>query len=238
VPDNDPPDNDPPDNDPPDEPDLAAGDFSSWIIDVQAAIRGEHGSDVPCDGCTACCTASQFVHIAPDEKDTLAHVPRALLFPAPRLPRGHVVMGYDERGHCPMLIDNQCSIYEHRPRTCRTYDCRVFAAAGIELDDDEKALINARARRWRFSYRTADDRAQHDAVRAASKFLATHADDLPAGAVPADATARAVLAVEIHDVFLRPDEGTGATPDIPTVAAELTRRGRLSFRGPTRASHR
>ena len=240
MPDNDPPDNHPPaaepsDNDPPaaepsDERDLAAGVFSTWIIDVQAAIRGEHGSDVPCHGCTACCTASQFVHIAPDEKDTLAHVPRALLFPAPRLPRGHVVMGYDERGHCPMLIDNQCSIYEHRPRTCRTYDCRVFAAAGIELDDDEKALINARARRWRFSYRTADARTRHDAVRAAATFLATHGDDLPAGTVPADATRRAVLAVEIHDRFLRRDEGTGAatavTPDIPTVAAELTRRSR------------
>ena len=33
--------------------------------------------------CTACCTSSQFVHIEPDETDTLAHIPAALRFPAP-----------------------------------------------------------------------------------------------------------------------------------------------------------
>jgi Fe-S-cluster containining protein len=39
-----------------------------------------------------------------------------------------------------MLIDNRCSIYPHRPRTCGTYDCRVFPAAG--LDNDEKVRIS------------------------------------------------------------------------------------------------
>src|SRR5262245_45885670 len=115
--------------------DLDGGDFSSWLATTQRAIRGDIDADVPCDGCTACCRSSQFVHIAPDETDTLAHIPPALLFPAPQMTRGHVVLGYDERGHCPMLADDGCSIYEHRPRTCRTYDCRVFAAAGVELDD-------------------------------------------------------------------------------------------------------
>ena len=127
-----------------DEPDLPAGDFSSWITDVQAAIRGERAADVPCRGCTACCRSSQFVHIGPDETDTLSHIPAELLFPAPRLPRGHVLLGYDERGHCPMLVDDQCSIYEHRPVTCRAYDCRVFPATGVAVDD--KPLI-ARPRR-------------------------------------------------------------------------------------------
>lgn len=130
---------------------------------MQGAIRGEHGSEVPCGGCTACCTASQFVHIEPDETDTLARIPAELLFPAPRLPRGHVVLGYDERGHCPMLIDDQCSIYEHRPRTCRTYDCRIFPAAGLDLDDNDQALITRQARRWRFDHPTPADRARHDA---------------------------------------------------------------------------
>ena len=60
------------------------------------------------------------------------------------------VLGYDERGHCPMLVDGACSIYEHRPRTCRTYDCRVFPAAGVEPDAD-KAPSPTRARRWRFT---------------------------------------------------------------------------------------
>ncbi len=126
---------------------FAAGDFSGWIIGMQAALRGEQESDVPCGSCTGCCTSSQFVHIAPDETDTLAHIPSALLFPAPRMPRGNVLLGYDEHGHCPMLVDGACSIYAHRPRTCRIYDCRVFAAAGVELDEGEKVHIAHRTTR-------------------------------------------------------------------------------------------
>ena len=185
--------------------DLPAGDFSTWLGEVQRSIRGERGSDVPCDGCTACCTASQFVHIGPDEADTLAHVPAELLFAAPRMPRGHLLLGYDERGHCPMLIDDRCSIYEHRPRTCRTYDCRVFPAAGLEPEGDDKVLIAERAQRWKFSYAGEEDRALHDAVRAAATYLPTHPDLLPDGSAVATNTQLAVMAVEAHGVFLRGD---------------------------------
>ena len=198
---------------------LPAGDFSSWLSDMRAALRSERGADVPCGGCTACCTSSQFVHIGPDETDTLAHIPPALLFPAPLLPRGHVVLGYDERGHCPMLVDNRCSIYEHRPRACRTYDCRIFPAAGLEVGDDEdKDLIARRARRWRFAYPAEADRAQHEAVQSAAAFLAEHAAEMPPGAVPPNVTARAVLAVEIHELFLGDD--SEPDPDVVRVAIE------------------
>jgi Fe-S-cluster containining protein len=148
---------------------LAAGAFSDWLTGMRRALRGEGDSDVPCDGCTACCTSSQFVHIGPEETDTLARIPAELLFPAPRLPEGNVVMGYDEKGHCPMLVDGACSIYEHRPRTCRTYDCRIFAVTAIELDEVAKPEIARRVRRWRFSYDTAEDSALRDAVRAVER---------------------------------------------------------------------
>ncbi len=157
---------------------LAAGDFSAWLAGMRAALDGEADALVPCAGCTACCTASQFVPIGPDETDTLAHIPPELLFPAPRLLRGHVVLGYDERGHCPMLIDGCCSIYEHRPRTCRTYDCRIFPAAGLEIDGEEKVLIAHRASRWRFSYPTPADEADHHEVRAAAASLTEHHDNV------------------------------------------------------------
>jgi len=150
-----------------------AGSFSAWVTDMRAALRGDRDMDVPCEGCTACCTSSQFVHVAPDEADTLAHIPRRLLFPAPGMPRGHLLLGYDEHGQCPMLIDGRCSIYEHRPRTCRTYDCRIFAATGIDIDedDDTKVGVGARAREWRFDYSTDRDRVLHDAVHAAVGFV-------------------------------------------------------------------
>jgi Fe-S-cluster containining protein len=211
-----------------DDRDVPAGDFSSWVVEMQGAIRGEHGSDVPCGGCTACCTSYQFVHIGPDETETLSHIPVELLFPAPRLPRGHVLLGYDERGHCPMLIDNACSVYEHRPKACRTYDCRIFPAAGRGIDDDDKVLIARQARRWQFSFPTEADRVRRDAVRAAARFLDEHTGRLPDGAVPTNATQHAVLAIELHDLFLRRDEETDETtlvdPDPDAVVAELMRR--------------
>lgn len=182
--------------------DLAAGDFSSWLIEIQGAIRGEHGSDVPCDGCTACCTSSQFIHVDPDELDTLAHIPADLLFPAPGRPPGHVVLGYNERGHCPMLIDGECSIYEHRPRTCRAYDCRIFPAAGLDLDDADKIQIGDRARRWRFSHPTEADRLQHDAVRAAARLLQEQTGEPSDRTVSTNPTQLAVRAIEAVRVEL------------------------------------
>jgi len=185
---------------------LPAGGFSAWLSDMQRALHGEAGSDVPCGGCTACCTSSQFIHIGPDESETLARIPAELLFPAPRLPAGNVLLGYDENGHCPMLIGGACSIYEHRPRTCRTYDCRVFPAAGVELDDEDKPLIAQRARRWRFTFPAEIDQIEHDAVRAAARFVQEHRDLLPDDLVPANATQHAVLAIRLHDSYLtQPD---------------------------------
>jgi Fe-S-cluster containining protein len=211
------------------EPDLVAGPFSSWLAEVRGAIRERRTSHVPCGDCTACCRSSQFVHIEPHETDTLSHIPAQLLFPAPGLPPGHALLGYDEHGHCPMLSDNRCSIYEHRPKTCRTYDCRIFPAAGIDIVDD-KELITQRARRWRFTFRTPEDRAQHDAVRAATTFLGEHEDLLPNTAAPLNATQHAVLAIDISDAFLGRDGRTGevtvAEPDADVVRVEIRRRTR------------
>jgi Fe-S-cluster containining protein len=210
------------------EGDLDAGDFSSWLVEIQAALRAERAAEVPCGGCTACCTSSQFVHVGPDETDTLAHIPAELLFPAPRMPEGHVLLGYDERGHCPMLIGNRCSIYEHRPRACRTYDCRVFPAAGVHLDEDgAKVRIAWQAERWRFNFPSPADKTAQDAVRAAARFLRGHPDLLPESAAPTNATQLAVLAIEIHDVFRGREE-----PDPNVVRAEVLRRRGGQWGGP------
>ncbi len=192
-----------------DEPALEAGDFSAWIVEMQAAIRGEGETDVPCAGCTACCTSSQFVHIGPDETDTLAHIPAELLFPAPRMPRGHVLLGYDERGHCPMLVDNGCSIYEHRPRTCRTYDCRIFPATGVKIDDESKVAIAARTRRWEFGFPALEDRVHRDALHAAAAFLREHEELFAASGGPPGETELAVVATSVQHLFVASDAATG-----------------------------
>ena len=214
------------DHDVADQP-LDAGAFGSWIEQIGIAIEGGGEADVPCGTCTACCTASQFIHIAPHERRTLKRVPKALLFPAPRLPAGHVLMPYDERGHCPMLIDNACSIYDDRPQTCRTYDCRVFPASGLTIGDKSKALVARQAERWRFSYLSDDDALTHDAALAAGRFLSEHRDMLVELGLATNATQLAVLAVEIHRLFLAPLNEAGLQrfdPDEDAVRAELVRR--------------
>jgi len=196
--------------------DLPAGGYSAWLREMRDARLTEGPAEVPCGECTACCKSSYFIHVEPDEVETLARIPDALLFPAPGLPEGHVVLGYDENGHCPMLVDEECSIYEDRPRTCRSYDCRVFPAAGVSPGDDGKVLLTERVRRWEFSHPDARDREQHAAVRAAAAFLRERADCFPAGVVPSNETQLAVLALEVYEVFL---EGPGPSRE----AAEIVK---------------
>ena len=188
--------------------DLPAGGFSDWLRSTRSAHATDAEADVLCGECTACCTSSYFVHIGPQETETLARIPSDLLFAAPGLPEGTMLLGYDENGHCPMLIEAKCSIYEYRPLTCRMYDCRVFAAAGIAAD---RTLITQRARRWKFSYPTKGDRKRHAAARAAARFLRERAECFPGGAVPDNPAQVAVLAIKVFDVFLKNDDASGQT---------------------------
>ncbi|PKM77962.1 MAG: hypothetical protein CVU90_04410 [Firmicutes bacterium HGW-Firmicutes-15] len=188
---------------------LPAGCFSSWLRRTRNTLVKENGTDVPCGECKACCTSSYFIHIRPEETQTLTQINRKLLFAAPGLPKGNVLLGYYENGHCPMLIDNKCSIYEHRSLTCRSYDCRIFTAAGIEAGDTDKALINQRIRHWKFSYPTKRDSDQHSAVQAAAMFLRERAECFPAELVPKNSSQLAILAIKVYDVFLKYNDESG-----------------------------
>lgn len=192
--------------------DLPAGDFSAWLRRTRAARLGGDGASVPCGECTACCRSSLFVHVGPEETDTLARIPKGLLFPAPGRPEGHKVLGYDEEGRCPMLVDEGCSIYEHRPRACREYDCRVFPAAGVEASDEGKVLVDRQARRWSFSHPTEGDLNEHAAVRAAASFLRRH-PELLEGQSARSPTRLALLALEVYDAFLERRAEPGASDE-------------------------
>ena len=201
--------------------DLPAGSFVSWLRDTRRALATQHGADVPCGECNACCRSSYFIHITPEETEALAHIPKDLLFAAPGRPEGNVIMGFDEEGCCPMLIDDKCSIYEHRPLTCRNYDCRIFPAAGISAGDEDKDLITQHLSRWKFDYSDEHGSMQHSAVQAAAKFLREHAGSF-AGEVPSNATQLAVLAIRVHQVFLNfDDDRTGFVPSIAEIVTAV-----------------
>jgi hypothetical protein len=110
-----------------------------------------------------------------------------------------------------MLVNEGCSIYEHRPRTCRNYDCRVIAAAGLADDVDGKALISSAAQSWRFDP-VVDTQLQ--AIRAAATFLREHQVEL-GDVLPSTVTQLAVLAFEIHELWLR------GSPDVPAVRERI-----------------
>jgi uncharacterized protein len=104
----------------------------------------------------------------------------------------------------PLLVDGECSISKHRPRTCRTYDCRIFAATGVAEGD--KPLIARQVRRWRFGFPAETDHVERDALRAATKVVEEYADLLPEDRRPVDATEHVVLAVRLRGCVLQRDD--------------------------------
>lgn len=204
---------------------LPAGDFSQWLEETRQGFINEKGATVACGDCRGCCTSSYFVHIRPEEKGALAVIDRKLLFPAPGLPKGHKLMGYFENGFCPMMTDQGCKIYAHRPITCRNYDCRIFAAAGLAAGGEEKATINARILQWEFSYPTELDRKQHAAVMAAAEFLQAHPEGFPAGFMPSNPSQIAILAIKAYEVFLEETEGATAEAMVKAVRDFEAQRG-------------
>ena len=182
---------------------VPAGDFKVWLDRTRDALIKDEGNDVPCGSCTACCTSSYFIHIRPEEKKTLASIPKQVLFPAPGMPKGNYVMGYNEKGHCPMFKDNKCSIYENRPQTCRSYDCRVFYATGLPAGDKRKALINQQVERWRFKFNGTDAGELYNIIRKTARFLVENKKKFPKDVIPSNTTQLAILAIRIYPFFTK-----------------------------------
>ena len=149
-----------------------------------------------------------FVHIAPEETATIRSIPRELLFPAPGRPEGHLVLGYDDQGRCPMLRDDRCSIYDARPQTCRTYDCRILAAAGVLPADPRHADIARRVQAWQFQHPTEQSFRKSAQVRQAFVFLQTNRSLFPPGSLPEHPEQLAAMAIRIHRMFLTDEENS------------------------------
>lgn len=167
---------------------------------MRRALSGREGMDVACGDCVGCCTSSYYIKVRARDRDALSAIPARHLQPDPAA-AGGMLMGFDASGHCPMFGTGGCSIYRSRPETCRTYDCRVFAAAGMTAGEQRPA-INARVARWRFEYPTAGDEREQRAVRAAAGFLRQHPVRFPGGHVPSRPAEIAVLAVKGYTAFL------------------------------------
>ena len=207
-------------------PAIPAGEFSQWLHATEAMLESGNGAaNVPCGSCRGCCRSSMFIHIRPEETQTIQRIPRRLLVPAPGLPKGHLLMGYTDKGECPMLILNNCSIYEDRPQTCRDYDCRVFAATGISVDVQAQPEIAQRTQQWEFAFKNESSRNEHKNVQETAAFLEDNSGLFPQGSLPVYPVQLAALAVEVNKLFFdlkakKPMEGD-AISDIEIVQAIL-----------------
>ena len=167
---------------------------------MQAALAEEQPAEVPCGDCNACCRTAHVIHVRTEEKRTRTRIPRKALLPALGLPPGNLVIGYDQAGCCPLLVDGRCTIYEDRPLACRTFDCRIYAAADIAADS---AAIARQVERWRFAHPSQDDRDRHAAVMAAARHIRQHSECLASAAARRDPLRVAVLAIAVHEAFLQ-----------------------------------
>jgi Fe-S-cluster containining protein len=184
---------------------LPAGNFSEWLRAMRTALATRGGMDVACGDCRGCCVSSYYVKVRAHETSAAAAIGEANLEPGPPGDPGSRLMGFRDNGHCLMLREGNCSIYEHRPETCRSYDCRVFTAAGMDAGPD-KPVINTRVASWRFDYASDRDREEHRAVTAAAAYLRQHPVRFPGGRVPSRPSEIAVLAVKAYEVFLDPPQ--------------------------------
>jgi hypothetical protein len=154
--------------------------------------------------------------LRPDDEAALTAVPaRHLRLPVESL----ALMSYREDGTCPMLEAGRCTIYAHRPQTCRDYDCRIYAATGLS-PDGSRPVIEERVREWRFEFGSQEELGQYGALQRAAAFIRGHAVLFPPASKAHAASAAAVLAVKTWPLFAN-EEGDGSVEPSP---AEQTRR--------------
>lgn len=201
---------------------VPAGRFSAWLRLARRSLRGDEGMDVPCGDCVGCCVSGYSVQLRPADHRATAKIPASFVVSAPGFPPGHLTMRSLANGLCPMLEAGKCTIYQERPQTCLDYDCRIFAAAGLDAGGEDKAVINKRVREWQFSYPTPKDQQEHAAVRAAATFIRERRDSF-AVRVPASPMGIAVLAIKAYDVFLDPLNETRDDADVARAVIDAAR---------------
>uniref|UniRef100_UPI0035B29823 YkgJ family cysteine cluster protein n=1 Tax=Hylemonella sp. TaxID=2066020 RepID=UPI0035B29823 len=154
---------------------------------------------MPCGDCRACCSSGYFIPVRNDETRTIEAIPPNALFHAPSHPTGELLLiGLTKSGRCSMLKNKQCLVYGLRPQACRDYDCRLFAAAGI---NSGIPAIDRTVKKWKFSYRGSAALDKHLSIQAAASFVQTHSSKFPSGKYPTRPDEIAITAVKAHGIF-------------------------------------
>jgi Fe-S-cluster containining protein len=121
------------------------------VEEWRRAITGESREvDVPCNGCQQCCWWPR-VQVEPEEER-----PEDLA----RLALAQDELGWclqkREDGACIHLGPAGCTVRAHRPRACRTFDCRIFGLVDTVQPIDEQGHCTPL---WFFRLDDPEDRA-------------------------------------------------------------------------------
>jgi hypothetical protein len=128
---------------------------------------GTVAANVPCGACNACCWYGRTdVDLRKEKPEDIVHLE---LFEDEH---GGYYLAHREDGACFHLdADGRCTVWEHRPEVCRSYDCRAFGLAGLAPSSGQGQRMPA----WRFPLRTPLDRAILLAAQvAAAPYVQAH----------------------------------------------------------------
>jgi hypothetical protein len=159
----------------------AAGDPLVWRKQWAANAKAEACNEplphpVPCNGCTECCYhAGVDVNPETEPAENLAHL--------------DLVWREDEQGWflrkradgaCVHLGPKGCTVYAHRPRACRLYDCRIHAL-GTVLDQFDGGHVQPT---WMFQPNSNESRAflAVCGILGQSRFFQSQRDGAPLSA--------------------------------------------------------
>lgn len=101
-----------------------AQEMPIYSLAVPLVIEGKkygwdssHLPSLDCTGCNLCCDMGEiYLHDTEDDKTQ---------YECETLSNGRVALKRRSDGRCIYLTDKGCSIQNHKPLTCRLYDCRI-----------------------------------------------------------------------------------------------------------------
>ncbi len=132
-----------------------AGSVAQFLTEHRAwQLSGKAERNVPCNGCTACCH-HHIIEVDPsvDDMSKLDVVESD----------GKLILRETSDGTCVHLGPQGCTVHAHRPRVCRSYDCRLFSLFFITNPHRKPPLPM-----WEFDANSLEERATRAAMQMAA----------------------------------------------------------------------
>jgi Fe-S-cluster containining protein len=100
-------------------------------------------ANVPCNGCVACCHHTLIV-LMPEHGDLAdLYETQDVLSPLTGLPAKALKQTQD--GACIYVRSHGCSIHDHRPAICKSFDCRRYFLDFATREERRRAIRNGMA---------------------------------------------------------------------------------------------